>query len=108
MSIEQAGHPGVLSSAKYSASCTVVCVDYGPESNESPISNLKARVRIAFCQFRVLRREQEFLSFSLVLQDKNENFFFFSITGFDTRTRNEIKTILARILGNVISFLSLD
>ena len=70
------------------------------------------------------RREREFLFLNLVFRDKNNNFFqshalnknfflsgpcfetrmgiFHSIPGFETRTRIEIETILARIFENYI------
>ena len=65
------------------------------------------------------RREWEFLSLNLVLRDENENFifqsrasrrereFYFSISGFETRTRIEIRTILARIVSISILVLVL-
>ena len=54
-----------------------------------------------FLSISCSRREPELLSFNLVLLDENENFFF-SISGFETRTRIEIETILARIFKNYI------
>ena len=58
------------------------------ECDEKPISILETGTRIPFFQSHV--------------RDENENLFFFSISGFETRTRIEIETILARIFENYI------
>ena len=44
-------------------------------SNEKPISSFETKMRIAFFQSCVSRREREFLSFGLMLRDKNKNLF---------------------------------
>ena len=49
--------------------------------------------------FKLSRRE--FLSFNFVFRDENANFFL-SISGFETRMRIEIKTILARFFKNAV------
>ena len=57
-----------------------------------------------FLSISCSRQERQFLSLNLVLRDANENFFF-SISGFETRARIEIETILARIFKELHYFL---
>ena len=54
---------------------------------------IETRMRISFSQSRASRREREFR---------------FPISGFETRTRIEIKTILARSFGNYFYCLNFD
>ena len=89
-----------------------------PVCDEKPISILETGTRISFFQSHVRdgnenfslliscsRWEREFIFLNLVLRDEN---FIFLISGFETRTRIEIETILARIFGNYIVCFFID
>ena len=56
------------------------------EHSERPFSTLETRSRTSSFHSRALRRDREFLPFSLRLRDEIENFFLL-ISWFETRTR---------------------
>ena len=64
-----------------------------PEISEKHFSTLEMKTKISHIQSRTSRRDRDLLS---------------SISDFETRTRIEIKTILARIHENLICCLCLD
>ena len=73
---------------------------------EKPISILETGTRISFFQFHV-RDENENIFLSISCFETSTRILFL-ISGFETRTRIEIKTILARIFGNYIYCLFID
>ena len=90
------------------------------EVSETHFFILETRMRVFLIHSRTSRRDREFLTLNLRLRDETEKNviqsqasrrdrdLLSSISDFETRTRIEIKTILARIHENLICCLCLD
>ena len=66
-----------------------------PGHSERPFSTLETRSRISSFQSHALRRDREFLSFSLMFRDEIENFFP-SVSCFETRSRISVFILVLR------------
>ena len=64
------------------------------EHSERPFSTLETRSRISPFQSHASRRDQEFLPFSLMLRDENENLFL-SVSCFEARSRVSVSRFRA-------------